>query len=47
MTTQNTSNSIVEDVVESEGDGSPGADLRIMVKMFNELKENMQKQLNE
>jgi hypothetical protein len=43
---------MIEDLIESEGDGSPVADLRRMIiRMFNvleeELKENMQKQLNE
>jgi hypothetical protein len=40
MTPQKTSNNIIEDLVESEGDETPVADLRrIMINMFNELKE--------
>jgi hypothetical protein len=43
-----TNNSMIEDMIESEGDGSPVGDLRrMMIRMFNELKENMGKQLNE
>jgi hypothetical protein len=42
-TPQKTSNSIIEDSVEIEGNKSPHVDLgRIMRRMFSELKENMQ-----
>jgi hypothetical protein len=51
-TPQKTSSNMIEDWVESEGDDSPIADFRRMtIRMFHELneelKENMQKQLNE
>jgi hypothetical protein len=39
MTHRKTNNNIIEDLVESEGDESPVADLRRrMIRMFNELK---------
>jgi hypothetical protein len=42
MTPQKTSNNTTEDLVESEGDESPVADVkRMMIRMFNELKENI------
>jgi hypothetical protein len=49
---QKTSNNIKEDMVESEGDESPVTDLRkMMIRMFSklkeDLKENIQKQINE
>jgi hypothetical protein len=48
MIPQNSNNNIIVDLVESKGDESSVADLRrMMTRMFNELKENMQKQLNE
>jgi hypothetical protein len=52
MTPQKTNNHTIEDLMQSEGNKSPVADLRrMMTRMFNELKEelkeNMQKQLNE
>jgi hypothetical protein len=38
----------MDNLVNSEGDESPVAEVRrIMVRMFNELKEDIQKQLNE
>jgi hypothetical protein len=40
-------NNIIENLEESEGDESPVAVVRRMIRMFNKLKEDMQKQLNE
>jgi hypothetical protein len=44
-------NNIIEDLVEIEGDESPVADIRMMIRMFNKLKEGLkgdiQKQLSE
>jgi hypothetical protein len=50
-TPQLANSNIIEDLMESEGDESPVADLkRMMIRKFNELeeelKENMQKQFN-
>jgi hypothetical protein len=52
MTPQKTDNNIIEDLVKSERDESPVTYFRrTMIRMFNELKEelkeNMQIQLNE
>jgi molybdenum-dependent DNA-binding transcriptional regulator ModE len=48
MTPQKTNNNIIEDLVESKGDESPVTDIRRMIiRMFNELKEGIQKQFND
>jgi hypothetical protein len=47
MTPQKVDNHTVEDFVGSEGDESLVSEVRKMIRMFNELKENIQKQLNE
>jgi hypothetical protein len=36
---QKTNNNIIQDLVECEGDEFPVADLRRMIRMINELKE--------
>jgi hypothetical protein len=50
MTPQNVTNHTIEDLMDSEGDESPLV-RRMMIRMFNELteelKEDIQKQLNE
>jgi hypothetical protein len=51
-TPQKSINNIIKDLLQSEGNEFPVADTwRMMIRMFNllneELKENMQKQLNE
>jgi hypothetical protein len=50
MTPQNVANHTIEDLMDSEGDESPLV-RRMMIRMFNELteelKEDIQKQLNE
>jgi hypothetical protein len=47
MTHRKTNNNIIEDLVESERDESPVVDVRRMIRMFNGLKEDIQKQLKE
>jgi hypothetical protein len=48
MTPQKTSNNIIEDLAGSEGVESPIAGLRgMMIRMFNELKEDIKEKLNE
>jgi hypothetical protein len=48
MTPQKTNNNMIEDMVETEVEESPIADIRrMLINMFNELKEDIQKQLNE
>jgi hypothetical protein len=52
MTPQKTNNNVIKDLMESEGDESPVADIRRMIiRMINELKEkckeDIQKQFNE
>jgi hypothetical protein len=47
MTPQKTYNNTIKDRVESKGDESLVSDIRRMITMFNELKEDIQKQLNE
>jgi uncharacterized protein YpuA (DUF1002 family) len=45
---QKANNSTIEDLVESKEEVSSIADVRSrMIRMFNELKEDIQKQLNE
>jgi hypothetical protein len=46
MTPQKINNNIIEDLVESEREESPVAYIRRMkIRMFNELKEDIQKHL--
>jgi hypothetical protein len=46
MTAQKANNNIVEDMVESERDESPAADIRrMMIRMFNELKEELKENI--
>jgi hypothetical protein len=46
MAPQKTNNNIVEDLVESEGDESPVADIkRMVIRMFNELREELKKDI--
>jgi ElaB/YqjD/DUF883 family membrane-anchored ribosome-binding protein len=51
MTPQKANNNIIEDLMQSERDDFPGAELRRMIRKFNELnkehKENIQKQFKE
>jgi hypothetical protein len=48
MTPQKINSKSIEDVVESEGNESSVADInRMMSRMFDELKENIQKQLKD
>jgi molybdenum-dependent DNA-binding transcriptional regulator ModE len=48
MTLQKANNHTIEDLVDSEGDESSVAEVRrMMIRMFNELKEDIQKQFNE
>jgi hypothetical protein len=47
-TPQKADNNTIEDLVESESDESSVADVRrMMIITFNELKDDIQKQLNE
>jgi hypothetical protein len=46
MIPQKSNKNIIEDLVGNKGDESPVADVRrMMIQMFNELKEDKQKQL--
>jgi hypothetical protein len=46
MTPQKTNNNIKEDLVEREGDESPGADLRIMmIRLSNAFKEELKENI--
>jgi hypothetical protein len=48
MTLQKTKNNIIEDLVEGEGEESTVGDIRRMIiRVFNELIEDIEKQLNE
>jgi molybdenum-dependent DNA-binding transcriptional regulator ModE len=48
MIPQKTNKNTIHDLVESEWDESPVADMkRMLIRMFNELKEDIQKQFNE
>jgi hypothetical protein len=48
MIPQKANDNTIEDMVESEGDEPSVAEVRrLMIRMFNELKEDIQKQLNE
>jgi hypothetical protein len=48
MTPQKVNNRTIEDLVDSEGDEYPVGEVRrMMIGMFNELKEDMQKHLKE
>jgi DNA anti-recombination protein RmuC len=47
MTPQKANNNIIEDLMQSERDDFPGAELRRMIRKFNEHKENIQKQFKE
>jgi hypothetical protein len=43
-TPQKANNNVIEDLMESDGNESPVADLRtMMVRIFEELEKNMQK----
>jgi hypothetical protein len=47
MTPQNIYNYTIEDLVDSEGDKTSVSELRrMMIRVFKELKENIQKQIN-
>jgi SOS response regulatory protein OraA/RecX len=47
MTAQKINNHTIEDLVDSEGDESSVAEAKRMItRMFKELKEDVQKQLN-
>jgi hypothetical protein len=43
MSPQKTNNNIIEDLVESEGDEFPVSDIRRVIRMFNELREVLNK----
>jgi hypothetical protein len=43
MTPQKANNYTIEDLVESEGNESSVAEVRQMIRMLNELKEDIQK----
>jgi hypothetical protein len=43
MTPQNTNNNILEDLTESEANESPVADIITMIRMFDELNEELKK----
>jgi hypothetical protein len=47
MTPQKVNNYIIENVVDSEGDDSFAKARRKITRMFKEIKEDLQKQLNE
>jgi hypothetical protein len=45
-TPQKSNNNIIEDLIKSEGDESPVADVRRMIiRMFNELKEELKAEM--
>jgi hypothetical protein len=42
-TSQNNNNNLIEDLMESEGDETPVADVkRMIIRMFNEFKEKLE-----
>jgi hypothetical protein len=43
MTPQNTNNNILEDLRKSEANESPVADIITMIRMFDELNEELKK----